>query len=110
MDVVLLAEVTHNCAIVGPIARQSDDVKLTLFLRCLDQDAMPPPAAAEVTVDRFVELVLAAPEELLPHPAASTAQPSAAAIAAPAFFLCTFTPPTCMTTLGQGREHRCEKR
>jgi hypothetical protein len=64
---------------------------------------MPPPAAAEVAVDQFVELLLAPlPDELLlPHPAASTAQPSAAAITAPAFLLRTFTPPTCMTTLGQ---------
>ena len=42
----------------------------------------------------------------LPHPAASMTQPSAAAAATPVFFICTFPPPTCMTTLGQGREHR----
>jgi hypothetical protein len=54
---------------------------------------IPPPAAAEVAVAQFAEPLL---DELLlpllPHPAASTAQPSAAAMAAPVFFLRTFSP------------------
>jgi hypothetical protein len=66
---------------------------------------MPPPAAAELAVAQFVD-VLAVLDELLLHPAASTTQPSAAATATLVFFVCTFPPPTCMTTLGQGREHR----
>jgi hypothetical protein len=73
---------------------------------------MPPPAAAEVAVAQFVDPLALPPDELLllPHPAASMTQPSAAAMAAPVLFICTFPPPTCMTTLGQGREHRRGKR
>jgi glutathione S-transferase len=51
---------------------------------------MPPPAAAEVAFAQFAELLALLDELLLPHPAASTAQPSAAAMATPVFFLRTF--------------------
>jgi hypothetical protein len=67
---------------------------------------MPPPAAAEVAVDQFADPLELLDELLLPHPAASMTQPSAAATATPVLFICTFPPQTCMTTLGQGREHR----
>ena len=71
---------------------------------------MPPPALAEVAVAQFADLLAVLLDPLLPHPAASMTQPSAAAAATPVFFIRTFPPPTCMTTLGQGREHRRGKR
>jgi hypothetical protein len=71
---------------------------------------MPPPAATELAVAQFVDLLAVLLDPLLPHPAASMTQPSAAAAATPVFFIRTFPPPTCMTNLGQGREHRRGKR
>jgi hypothetical protein len=70
---------------------------------------MPPPAAAEVAVAQFVDLLAVLLDPLL-HPAASATQPSAATAATPVFFIRTFPPLTRMTTLGQGREHRCGER
>jgi hypothetical protein len=54
---------------------------------------MPPPAAADVAVAQFVDpLELAGGLLLLPHPAASTTQPTAAAMATLVPFLRTFFP------------------
>jgi hypothetical protein len=54
---------------------------------------MPPPAAADVAVAQFVDpLEPADGLLLLPHPAASTTQPTAAAMAAFALFPRTFFP------------------
>jgi hypothetical protein len=57
---------------------------------------MPPPAAAEVAVAQFVDPLelLLGELLLLPHPAASMTQPSAAATATPVFFIRTFPPQT----------------
>jgi hypothetical protein len=72
---------------------------------------MPPPALAESSVAQFVVLPeLLLDPLLLPHPAASMTQPSAAATATLVFFVSTFPPLACMTQLGQGREHRRGKR
>ncbi|HEX3926168.1 MAG TPA: hypothetical protein VHY31_28105 [Streptosporangiaceae bacterium] len=60
---------------------------------------MPPKAVSDDAVAAFtLPLPL---DELLPHPAASRTAPIAAATAAYVFFLRTFPPQTCMTTLGQ---------
>jgi hypothetical protein len=61
---------------------------------------MPPPAAAVVAVDQFVDPLAPLDELLLLHPAASTL-PRTIAMTAPVLVLRTFFPPTCMTTLGQ---------
>jgi len=61
---------------------------------------MPPPAAAEVAVDQFAD-VLALLDELLLHPPASTAMLTIAPMATPVFFRRTFPPLACMTVLGR---------
>jgi hypothetical protein len=67
---------------------------------------MPPPALAEPAVAQFADLLAVLLDPPLLHPAAKATQPSAATAATPVFFIRTFPPLTCMTTLGQGREHR----
>jgi len=53
---------------------------------------MPPPAAAEVAFDQFVDDPELPDELALPQPAASTTVPIAAAMATPVFFVRTFSP------------------
>jgi hypothetical protein len=62
---------------------------------------MPPPLAAEVTLEKSGPLLLELPEELLPHPAARITLPSAAATAAIFLLFPTISPPHMPTQLGQ---------
>src|ERR1700722_110359 len=63
--------------------------------------AMPPPLAAEVTLEKSVPLLLEPPDELLPQPAARITLPSATAMAAIFLLFRTISPPHCRPQLGQ---------
>jgi hypothetical protein len=56
---------------------------------------MPPPLAAEATLEKSVPLLLELPDELLPQPAARITLPSATASAAIFLLFPTASPPQC---------------
>jgi hypothetical protein len=63
---------------------------------------MPPPAAAEPAVAQFADLLAVLLLDPLLHPAASTAQPSAAATATLVFLIRTFSPSELHDRIGSG--------
>jgi len=69
---------------------------------------MPPPVAAEVAVNQFIDPLALLEELPPPHPAASTTLPRTTAKTAPFFVLSTFFPSDLHDHVGSGRSHRRE--